>query len=192
MTLYKLESQMPELYEVLGCSIEGFLDAHGIAYKEPFFGEPTIEDDDAEKALEIYSKEVAKKREEKCDAPEEDPVEEPGADFFEEKPESTEDAPLDSWYTDIGKKIKGWAKWIFILEAIAAVIGALVMLVTAEDWVVSFAALLALFVGPFVAWVSSWLLYAFGELVDKTAANERNTQNILKFLQESREKEEEK
>lgn len=68
--------------------------------------------------------------------------EESGVDFFKDKPESAEDSHLASWYADIGKKIKEWAKWIFILEAIAAVIGALVMLVTAEDWVVSFAALL--------------------------------------------------
>ena len=33
-------------------------------------------------------------------------------------------------------------------------------------------------VGPIIAWVSSWIMYAFGELVDKTASNERNTQNI--------------
>ena len=34
-------------------------------------------------------------------------------------------------------------------------------------------------IGPLVAWISSWMLYAFGELVEKTIDNENNTRNIL-------------
>ncbi len=95
------------------------------------------------------------------------------------------DSTVDSWYADIGKKIKGWAKWIFIVEASITVIGAIVMLFTAEDGGMIFTALLTLILGPFLAWVSSWILYAFGELVDKTCENERNTQNILKLMLEN-------
>lgn len=93
---------------------------------------------------------------------------------------------IDDLYVDIGQKIKGWAKWLFIVEAIASVIGAILMLVNAEDWYILFLGALALVVGPLLAWVSSWILYAFGELVDKISANERNTRNILRILQDGK------
>jgi len=104
---------------------------------------------------------------------------------YEEKVENNVESSVDGLYIDIGKKIKGWAKWIFIVEAIMFVIGAIVMLFTAEDGGMIFAALLTLVLGPVLAWVSSWILYAFGELVDKTCENERNTQNILKLMLEN-------
>ena len=88
------------------------------------------------------------------------------------------ESTIDGWYTDIGKKIKSWAKWIFILEAIGFVISGLFMLFS-TIW---FIGLLTIILGPIAAWGSSWLLYAFGELVDKTVANERNTQSILKLM----------
>ena len=88
---------------------------------------------------------------------------------------------LDELYENIGKKIKAWAKWIFIVEAIAAIIGGLLLIFDGEG-LIGFVILIA---GPFVAWVSSWLLYAFGELVEKTVANESNTRNILKKLTET-------
>ena len=76
---------------------------------------------------------------------------------------------LDNWYTDIGGKIKNWAKWIFIVEAIGAVITGFVFLISwgLEDgwW-----ALFVVFFGPVVAWVSTWLLYAFGQLVEDVHA----------------------
>lgn len=94
----------------------------------------------------------------------------------------------DGLYANIGKKIKGWAKWTFIVEAIAAVITALSLLVSAEEAETALIAIAVLIFGPLVAWVSSWLLYGFGELVDKTSANEENTRAILKLLQEQQKK----
>ena len=73
---------------------------------------------------------------------------------------------LDSLYANIGGKLKGFAKWIFIVGAIASVIGALVIIATAEYAVMIFVGLMALIVGPIVSWVSSWLLYGFGEMLD--------------------------
>lgn len=90
---------------------------------------------------------------------------------------------LDELYTDVGGKIKNWAKWIFIVEAIGAIITGLVLLCTDADLVVS--GLLVMFLGPFVAWVSSWILYAFGELVEKTSDNESNTRAILQILKDN-------
>ena len=100
-------------------------------------------------------------------------------------PAESFDGILDKLYADIGKKIKNWAKWIFITEAIAAIIGALVLLFSGEDDLV-LAGIILLILGPLFAGVSSWLLYAFGELVDKTAANERHTQEILNYLKNSK------
>lgn len=68
---------------------------------------------------------------------------------------------LDSLYENIGGKIKSWAKWIFIVEAIGSIIAGIV-LAAEEDILYIFIAI----IGPFIAWVSSWILYAFGELVE--------------------------
>ena len=79
-------------------------------------------------------------------------------------------------YDNIGEKIKGLAKVMFIVEAIAAVIGGIVLLgyeFLAIGW-------LTLFLGPVVAWISSWLLYGFGELIDNVctiAANTKTSKN---------------
>ena len=86
---------------------------------------------------------------------------------------------MDSFYENIGGKLKGWAKFIFVAEAIGAIIGGINLL--GNDAVV--AGLLLLFFGPIAALISTWLLYAFGELVEKTAANEENTRAILKKLE---------
>ena len=87
---------------------------------------------------------------------------------------------LDDLYENIGDKVKRLAKVVFAIESIAAIIYALVLMCT--DAVL--AGLIVLVVGPLVAWVSSWVLYAFGELVEKTVANESHTKNILKILQD--------
>ena len=78
-------------------------------------------------------------------------------------------------YDDIGKKIKGLAKASFIVEAIGAIITGFAFLI---GWGLdAWWALFIIFFGPIVAWVSSWLLYGFGELIDKTIDIEENTRN---------------
>ena len=76
-------------------------------------------------------------------------------------------------YDNIGGKIKGLAKATFIVEAIAAVITGIALMATDGDLIGY--GLLVMLLGPIVAWVSSWLLYAYGELVDKACDIERNT-----------------
>ena len=83
-------------------------------------------------------------------------------------------------YDNIGGKIKGLAKIIFIIEAVGAIITGIALLITG----VALFGLLILVCGPLVAWVSSWILYAFGELVETTAVNENNTRQLLKKLNE--------
>ena len=87
-------------------------------------------------------------------------------------------------YGDIGKKIK-WAAFVsFIVEAIAAVIVGLttpiILVTTVDDNILLFLlglplGVLVAVIGVFVAWVSSWLMYGFGELIDKTCDIEKNT-----------------
>lgn len=94
---------------------------------------------------------------------------------------------FDRLYDNIGGKIKSAAKAIFIFEAITSILAGIILffigVFDTDDEFVLIGPLLAIF-GPIVAWVSSWLIYAFGELVEKTAANERNTRNILNILKE--------
>ncbi len=76
-------------------------------------------------------------------------------------------------YDNIGEKIKGLAKATFIVEAIAAVITGIAFMAADEDMIP--VGLLVMILGPIIAWVSSWLLYGFGELIDKTCDIARNT-----------------
>lgn len=78
-------------------------------------------------------------------------------------------------YEHIGKKIKGLAKATFVVEAIAAVITGISLMAGDEDLILY--GLLVFVVGPIVAWVSSWLLYGFGELIDKACDIECNTRS---------------
>lgn len=92
---------------------------------------------------------------------------------------------LDNLYENIGGKIKNWAKWIFIVEAIGSVITAIALPIASgdpDDFILI--SLLIAIVGPIVAYVGSWILYAFGELVEKTCNNENNTRQILLKLSE--------
>ena len=69
---------------------------------------------------------------------------------------------LDNLYSNIGAKIKNWAKWICVVETISAIIGGISLMVE-EEFLYG---LLCLIVGPIVAFVSTWLLYAFGEITE--------------------------
>ena len=75
-------------------------------------------------------------------------------------------------YKNIGKKIKGLAKATFIVEAISAVITGMILGIVWYSWGEYEGAFVALGImvgGPIIAWVSTWILYGFGELIDKTS-----------------------
>lgn len=60
--LSDLKLKMPEL-ETLGyIMVEGFLDAKNIPFKYSFFGESTIDESDAEKAVRLYVTELEEKQ----------------------------------------------------------------------------------------------------------------------------------
>lgn len=73
---------------------------------------------------------------------------------------------LDQLYERIGEKIKNLARWIFVVEAISAVIGGIYVILEGKFVF----GLCLVIMGPVVAWVSTWLLYAFGELVEKVCS----------------------
>ena len=75
-------------------------------------------------------------------------------------------------YNNIGGKIKSLAKWTFIAETVAMVLAGITVLIEEEDFLLCFVCVL---LGPVVAWVSSWLLYGFGEIITKLTDIERNT-----------------
>lgn len=78
-------------------------------------------------------------------------------------------------YNNIGGKIKVLAKLGFIVEAIILVLAGIGLMVSTEEMLIT--GLIVMVVGPIISWVSSWLLYGFGELIDKACDIEYNTRN---------------
>ena len=79
-------------------------------------------------------------------------------------------------YDNIGGKMKMLAKILFILETISTVAVAL-SLFTNDMGAIG---LLVLFIGPILAWISSWFLYGFGQLIENSdiMAEEYKRKNI--------------
>ncbi len=68
-------------------------------------------------------------------------------------------------YDNIGGKIKSLAKILAIVMGIALTIVGIYIMTIDEDLMAI--GLIVFMVGPFIAWVSSWLTYGFGELIEK-------------------------
>ena len=86
-------------------------------------------------------------------------------------------------YSNIGGKIKGLAIATFVFEAIASVITGIIFAVVGlfDGEIVLFVlGLPIIFIGPVVAWISTWVLYGFGELISKTTEVARNTRTETK------------
>ena len=69
-------------------------------------------------------------------------------------------------YDNIGGKIKCWAKWVFAINAITALFGGLILMLQGGFLVLN--GLIVVVLGPIVAWVSSWLLYGYGQLIENS------------------------
>ena len=98
---------------------------------------------------------------------------------------------MEKLYGEIGKKIKLAAYVTFIVEAVIAVLEGLavpiILFTTVDDSILMFLlgillGALAAALGILVAWVSSWLLYGFGELIDKSCDIEKNTSDIRRNI----------
>ena len=74
-------------------------------------------------------------------------------------------------YNNIGGKIKNLAFGTFLSEAIGSFTTGIVLTITGlrgDDTALLLSGFLTLLLGPVVAWVSSWLLYGFGQLISNT------------------------
>ncbi len=89
-------------------------------------------------------------------------------------------------YDNVGGKIKGLAKVIFGLEAFSAVIAG-ILIIAYDDDLAAFG-IIFIFIGILLSWISSLVLYGFGELIEKTVKNEENTRTIAELLRESNNK----
>jgi len=85
-------------------------------------------------------------------------------------------------YKDIGGKIKGLAKAVFIIATILSVVTGLFMILSDEDMLVV-VGLFVIIAGPLVAYAFSWLLYGFGELIDTAYNIEWNTRRADEELE---------
>lgn len=75
-------------------------------------------------------------------------------------------------FKNIGGKIKGLASVIAWLGIIVSVVTGVIYMATAFDGVgIGF---LILVLGSLVSWISSWLLYGFGELIENTSKIAKN------------------
>ena len=75
----------------------------------------------------------------------------------------------------IGKKIKGFVKVLFYLQVIVYGVLALFLAISMAP-IGILIGLLVFIVGTLIAWISSWMLYGYGELIDKTT-------DIAEFLE---------
>ena len=81
-------------------------------------------------------------------------------------------------FDNIGAKIKGLAKTCFVVETIAAIFTGIGLMASDDDMILI--GLLVIVAGPFVAWVGSWLLYGYGELIERTCEIADNTRGEAK------------
>ena len=97
-------------------------------------------------------------------------------EFAEIEKYSTEKAPEEEergMFANIGSKIMGLAQFECWLGIIACIISGLVMIVSDSDMIGY--GLLIMAGGSLASWVGSWLIYAFGELLETVKQIERNT-----------------
>lgn len=76
-------------------------------------------------------------------------------------------------YDNISGKIKILAKVEFIVGSILSVIAGIALMFQSES--LFLLSLLEIAAGVLLAWVASWFIYGFGELIEKTCDIARNT-----------------
>ncbi|HIS23974.1 MAG TPA: hypothetical protein IAD01_01005 [Candidatus Faeciplasma gallinarum] len=90
-------------------------------------------------------------------------------------------------FKNIGRKIKGLAKGVFIAEVILIALAALTMLIS-YSMVLSRTQIASAIIGTliiaavwiFIAWLSVLVLYGFGELIDSNTKSEKHLEFLAK------------
>lgn len=87
-------------------------------------------------------------------------------------------------YDRIGKKIMSLSQLVFWMEAIVSVIVGIILLLSSQTVVFG---IVIIFFGPLLAWIGSWILYAFGQIADDLhqLAGKQNPLNTQGFSDEA-------
>jgi len=85
-----------------------------------------------------------------------------------------EETFLGGIFSEVGDKIKGFSKFLFIICTIASIIMAIVIFINSSDnsynddeSITNAVAWCYLLIGPIASYLSSLLLYGFGELINR-------------------------
>ena len=82
-------------------------------------------------------------------------------------------------FNNVGAKIKSFTKWYcwvsIIIIWVAAVIGFFAGFADDDTIFITFISIVAAAVMPFIIWVSSWMMYGFGELIERAINIDLNT-----------------
>ena len=95
-------------------------------------------------------------------------------------------------FNNVGKKIKGVASFFAWCGIIVSVIIGILMIRGSESKHTIILGVVVLAVGSIVSWLSSLLLYGFGELVDSAAKLAKNTEEECFFVPDESDYEKEK
>lgn len=80
-------------------------------------------------------------------------------------------------YENIGSKIKVLTKTIFVIEAIAAVIIGFVLINRDLGLLGS----IVMSIGTLMAWISSFVMYGYGEIIEKVSSIEMRMNNEYRY-----------
>ena len=88
---------------------------------------------------------------------------------------------FENMFENIGRKIKSLAVIDFVLGSILCIIAGLALIIQSDRYnPTATAGFIVLIAGPLVFWISSFCLYGFGELIEKTCENNALLQQMEK------------
>ena len=85
-------------------------------------------------------------------------------------------------FEDIGAKIKNFTKWYCWITIVLIWVGSVICVIAGladESYLLVGIAIGMAVIMPFIIWISSWMLYAFGELVESNMEMRDNTKKQL-------------
>ena len=85
-------------------------------------------------------------------------------------------------YHNIGKKIKTLAMVGFIVETILFALYGVLIVAENRDFILT--GQLVIILGPIFAWISSWLVYGFGQLIENSDMIAENLDTITLLKKE--------
>lgn len=90
-------------------------------------------------------------------------------------------------FNNIGKKIKGFAVFVAIVGMIIPILGGLGFIIAgaaSNNIALPLLGILIAVVGSIMSWMSTWLLYGYGEIVDKTSSIDKKLDGINTNMQQ--------